>query len=406
MSIKTNKPSNVIAREYGRRMYMSKKPYAEQIRIPAQKAADNEIETKHSELKKPYLSDTYEEMEHFADAPIGYAFSPTSSGYGLSSPGGPMSGSGGSGFDTPWMGIPTPDFPEMYTPWHLLFMCGWADCYCEGSETCFNLSCTHEIVGVDIKFPPLYRGWKVRGSGSKVCVTPPDGATGSIYVDVNMRAPRPWPSPHGTSKFVYGTHGGISISACPEKECCNGTVTSWDTVKSVKKLARGANSAVFVVGSGTEVDWTISGTGFWFDAGSTVTSLSDAGLSVTVYAQAAVACGVATITATGCDGSTSIGYVVCTTGVWSDCNPLRVAVPYGSGSVGGAGSGAWSSPDFRFQAIVGFWHTAAEGATEAEMATDCDGTPVSPAVIRPGVWGERYRVASSEWVYYDYWKCA
>ena len=56
---------------------MSKKPYAEQIRMPTQKAADNTIETKHSEFKKPYLSDTYEEMEYLADAPPGFAFAPS-----------------------------------------------------------------------------------------------------------------------------------------------------------------------------------------------------------------------------------------------------------------------------------------------------------------------------------------
>ena len=289
MSIKTNKPSNVIDREYGRRMYVSKKSYADQIRIPTDKAAFNEVLRKQSEFKKPYLSDTYEEMEYFADPAPGYAFAPID-------------------MDTPWMGTPVPDFGDMYDPWHLTFLCnaGSDACYCEGSEKCFNLSCTHEIVGIDVK----ESGWAIRISKSQVCITAPEGRTGSVEIDVHMRALRPWTSPHGTSKFVYGTHYNISLSGCDENKCCDASTTiSWDDPNSDDTIARSGSATVTIIGTATPFTWSVSGTGFTLAYSTTV------GLSNILYADAA-ACGSATITVTGCDGVSVIGYVRCTTGGW------------------------------------------------------------------------------------------
>lgn len=288
---------------------MSKKPYAEQIRIPTQKAADNAIVTKHSEFKKPYLSDTYEEMEYIADAPPGFAFAPPN-------------------LDTPWMGIPTPNFGDMYTPWHLIFNCTLTseDCYCEGGEKCFSLSCTHEIIGINVH----ETGLDVSVSDPRVCVTAPEGESGSVEIDVNMRAPRPWPSPHGTSKFVYGTHYSISLPSCPTKECCSGTVTAWDSGNSDDTVTQSSSAVATITGSGTETDWTISGSGFWFDEGFSVTTLLNAGLTVTVYTDGS-ACGTGDIVATGCDGSTASGKIRCTdVGAW---NVFFTCIDNGGGGV-------------------------------------------------------------------------
>lgn len=283
MSIKTNKPSDVIPREYGRRLYVSDKSYAEQIEIPTQKAADDRAEIKHSEFKKPYLSDTYEEMEYFADPPLGYAFAPD-----------PW------GFDTPY---------EDYVPWHLIFHCSTTGdtCYCEDSENCFELSCTYEITKIVVKESK----WDVTVSKSRVCITAPEGASGFVEIDVYMRAKRPWTSPHGTSKFVYGTHFGISLSLCPDDECCDAAALAWDSGTSAATVARNASVTVAITDSGDSgpFSWAVSGTGFTLDNATTT------GLTNTLNADG-TACGLATITVTGCEETSATGYVRCTTGVW------------------------------------------------------------------------------------------
>uniref|UniRef100_A0A6M3KDX5 Uncharacterized protein n=2 Tax=viral metagenome TaxID=1070528 RepID=A0A6M3KDX5_9ZZZZ len=270
-------------------MYMSKKPYAEQIRIPTQKAADNTIETKHSEFKKPYLSDTYEEMEYLADAPPGFAFAP-------------------SGMDTPWMGTPVPNFGSMYTPWHLTFFCNPDPCWCEGDTKSFLARCTHDIVGVE--FVGKEPKFEIVSDKSAISILAYFGASGSPEIDIRMRALRPWPSPHGSSKFVYGTHSNISIPECAESECCVvDTGIAWNDAGSDDTIARSGSAAVAITGSNTPFTWAVSGTGFTLDYATTT------GLTNTLRADAS-ACGAATVTVTGCDGSVATGYVRCTTGGW------------------------------------------------------------------------------------------
>lgn len=289
MSIKTNKPSNIISREYGRRMYVSGKSYADQIKMPTQKAVDDKVRIKHSVFKKPYLVEEciYSVMEHFADPPSGYALSPE-----------PWA------FDTPW-----PDFEDMYVPWHLIFHCSTTSetCYCDDAEQCFELNCTHEITGIDVK----ESGWDVTVSKSRVCITAPEGVSGFVEIDVHMRAKRPWPSPHGTTKFVYGTHFSISLSKCSDAECCDASALAWDSGTSATTVARNASVTVAITDSGDSgpFSWAVSGTGFALDNATTT------GLTNTLNA-GGTACGLATITVTGCGETSVTGYVRCTTGVW------------------------------------------------------------------------------------------
>jgi len=73
---------------------------------------------------------------------------------------------------------------------------------------------------------------------------------------------------------------------------------------------------VAVSGDKAPYSWSVSGTGFWFDAGHTITSMENAGTSVDLYADE-TACGSATISVTGgCQSVT--GYVRCTAGRWGD----------------------------------------------------------------------------------------
>jgi len=109
---------------------------------------------------------------------------------------------------------------------------------------------------------------------------------------------------------VYGTHGNISISECRASVCCSGVVTEWDLVNSAYMITRETSGTVFIVGSGADIDWSISGTGW---------SIVGNGLSAEVSADV-TACGVGTITATSqCDGSTAEGYVRSNVGSWVYC---------------------------------------------------------------------------------------
>jgi len=275
-------------------MYMSEKPYAEQIRIPTDKASDNAVVRKHSELKKPYLSDTYEEMEHFVDPIIPF----------IPDPWPPFP------WDDPTMGTPVPVFDDPFGfVWGKTFFCTVSpeDCYCEDGEKCFNLKCSHEIIGVAINSSG---GWQVQGSGPEICVTAPEGASGTAEIDVSMREFHQTPSPH----FIFGAHIGIPLSACRPNECCDTTTEiAWDDDNSDDTIERPddgvSTAALAITGSATPFSWSVSGTGFTLDYSTTT------GTSNTLNADN-TACGAATITVTGCNGFSTTGYVRCITGTW------------------------------------------------------------------------------------------
>lgn len=118
----------------------------------------------------------------------------------------------------------------------------------------------------------------------------------------------------------------VALICCQDvavEACCVGEVTSWNGPASATEIAAwdGVNEeskpsvAVYVNGSGDNIDWTISGTGFWLNKAHTLTSVEDAGIGVLVYADESC-CGTAHVIAQDCKGDTAGGYVLCTTGEW------------------------------------------------------------------------------------------
>ena len=298
MNRRTNIKKPVNDLDYGIRAFASDKSKGEQARRSTAKQQHDAVGSHpYSVFKRPYGQDNYQAMEYLGDFPPGFF------------PMGPFLP------DVPGMEMPVPDW-DVYIPWNLTFFCTSSLCWCEGGEVCKTVSCTYEIVSVSF-VEGDGKGWGLTASKSNLYITAPADAHGSQNIDIYMRAKRPWPSPHGTSEFVFGTHCNISIPECKKAECCSGTVTSWDSVNSADTVVRERSAGVFVNGSGTDITWTVSGTGFWLDGGYSVTSLADGGTSVTVYCDD-VACGSGTITATACDGTTATGYIRCTTGVWVD----------------------------------------------------------------------------------------
>jgi len=112
-----------------------------------------------------------------------------------------------------------------------------------------------------------------------------------------------------SSKIVSGVGYDCGCTDITVSCSCEGAV--WDDVNSAETVAKNASCAVFIIEpSQFFKTWTISGTGFWFNSGYTVTSVYTTDNTITVYADNN-ACGIATVTACGVTG-----YVRCTTGSW------------------------------------------------------------------------------------------
>ena len=73
--------SKVVTQETGKRLYTSDIPYAEQMNRLTQKYLDTVKKIKHSEFKKPYYPQTYDEMEHFYFPGVDPEFPPTPGEY-------------------------------------------------------------------------------------------------------------------------------------------------------------------------------------------------------------------------------------------------------------------------------------------------------------------------------------
>jgi len=301
MSRKTNVGKKPTLRDYGIQPYRAcDKEYSDVMRTATFKAAHDAVVIRESEFAKPY-GDVEEVGEDY-------------SGMEYPAPRIPPPGN-----DYPGMGLPVPDFGEIYNPWHLTFYCSPDLCWCEGEQKCATANCTYEIVKVEFAYFS-YPEWSLTWTKNRICITAPADASGSPSINITMRANIPKGGGLWQRKFdvVYGTHGNISVSECRASECCSGTVTAWDYVNSAATIGQSANTIVYVTGSGTELEWSVSGTGFFFDAGLSLTTITT-GASTTLYTNAS-ACGAATITVTDCASNVVTGYIRCTVGVWTTFN--------------------------------------------------------------------------------------
>jgi hypothetical protein len=284
-----NSPPRQTEKEYGRRLYVSGLNYQGQIRKPTDKAFDDMYKLPHSENKKPYMEDSYEEMEYFQSPPFGF----------------------------PW-DFPEFDFPfvppsEPWTPpWLLVFHCQVESgaCFCADDKLCYPLRCSHDIVWVKINdfLTPEPGNFKVSESGGEVCMEGNSDADFVVYFDVMMQADP------GDGSIVYGDHQGLSMIACREEDCgCTGeeTPVAYDNDSSGDTVNRNGNVTVYITAGTAPYSWSIEGTGLTLDDATTT------GLSNVVNADA-TACGCAVITITDACGNEATGNVRVVEGsVWS-----------------------------------------------------------------------------------------
>jgi len=115
--------------------------------------------------------------------------------------------------------------------------------------------------------------------------------------------------------IVYNDNTGYSTSLVKTntyKLNCDDSGMAWDSGVSSETVARNNSATIAITdstGLGAPYSWSVSGTGFTPDNSSTV------GLTNKINADN-TSCGSATITVTGCDGTTITGYIRCTTGKW------------------------------------------------------------------------------------------
>lgn len=273
-------PPNKTEREYGRRLYVSPKKYQDQIDLLTDKAQDIANPIPHSENKKPYLEDSYEEMEYFASPPFGFSWD-------------------WPDFDFPFV----PDRGDSYyPPWLLVFTCQAqaGSCFCEGEERCYSLNCSHEVVGVEInEFLTTNPGhFSVSISAGQICITAKDGADPVVYIDITMVA---FP---GDGSKVYGTYEGLSITSCPEDDCgCAGvTELLYDNDSSSDIVYQTGTRNVYVTGGQGPYNWTIDGSGLSMASAQTATGANQVNAT-------GAACGSGAITITDACGQVTYGFI-------------------------------------------------------------------------------------------------
>lgn len=282
--------------EKGYRLYVDDAKYEDQLGIGSRKPAftQNDDVYQQSQFKKPYLEDSYEEMEYFADSLPGFPYD--------------------WDYDTPFVdGVNNIGAPGL-NPWHVVCFCDTGSaCYGDGGFNCTPAQCSWPVTGVAVdSIPP---GCSLTLSSGKICGKCPKGEKGTISYHINMRAKF---KHNGATVTVNCAHYS-QMSSCFEQ--CDDSGMVYDTAGSIETIGQSDSGGVAITDSTNNANstysWSISGTGFWFDAGYTLTSIITTGadLDVTVYTDG-TACGSGEITVTGCAGTTVTGYVRCTTGQW------------------------------------------------------------------------------------------
>jgi len=283
-------PPNTTEKEYGKRLYVSDLTYQGQIGKPTDKAFDDMYKLPHSENKKPYMEDSYEEMEYFQSPPFGFPWNFPD-------------------FDAPWQ---VPGEP-IGLPWLLIFWCGLdiESCYCPEEKRCYDLNCWHDIVKVSVnEFLTLEpHKFSVTVSSGQLCVTAAaDAETDSVYIDILMVADP------GDGSIIYGEYQGLSVAPCCKEDCgCTGAETpvAYDRTSSPATINRIDTEIIYVTPGTAPYTWVITGTGLTL--GSAVT----AGVSNTVTADGS-ACGCGAITVTDACGNIAYGGIrVVEASAWS-----------------------------------------------------------------------------------------
>jgi hypothetical protein len=291
---KVNIPIPESDLDYGTKPYAAPEAYQGQVRKATSKLEHDNVERQYSEFKRPQAGhDSYNDMEHWADPPPWFVFP-----------------------DFPFPDIPISEYPVPDFEWgdSFICICGGTGCYCPGEITCFSSNCSYPIVGISLS--SMTGGFNIILKKNGFCVDAPEDAKGPIEITYTLLKLKP-DGKGGVTK--EGTCQTSNIyDQCQPSKCCAGTEDmAWDDETSAETVAQSSSCIVAITdsGDGSPYKWTVSGTGFYFNASHSVTSMQTNNKVIALYTDES-ACGPATITVVGCGGQVVTGYVRCTAGKW------------------------------------------------------------------------------------------
>ena len=274
-----------VNKEYGKRPYVDEVPkeYIEYSKRPTDKEMFDRLEEKHSEFKKPYMFDDYQEMEH-------YYFGPTE----WWSPGWDLGGSSndGSGWSVNWwMGdykgdSPADDEAAGWIGWYIIgcaiecdhILLRTEDGTCSEEVCCYFNPAWQTIARVEIitadapvtftKNDPDDWNFHLPGTTRKgFCFKMDDDAGGPSSFEIEASTiPTGIQRKAGTCKVRTFYNCGC--------DCATVDTFAIDTGASATTITPGGTAVVVVQGGCEDYTWSVSGTGYTLD-NATTTGLSN-----------------------------------------------------------------------------------------------------------------------------------
>lgn len=293
-----------VSKDYGRKNYLAgnDEAYTALMKKKTIFMYDAAFAQSWSEFEKPYLENSYEEMEQFLWNPPGIPWDP----------GGP-----GPGWDFPT--IPSnPQDPGEPFGWPSLtvFWCQVSGCFCENDTREAMVNCSHPITGIGLAEPGARLAARdfsisaeIMGTSARLSITAGEDPGGAVEIDVTMQS----------AGGVNGSHGSLMISSCSDCEDCDAVDdVAWDDENNPDTADPGDSVLLQVLDGVPPFTWEIEQCG---DEGENRCSIPLQTMSRMNFLKlGADACGPIVINVTDVCETETTGMIRCTNGRWSVCD--------------------------------------------------------------------------------------
>jgi hypothetical protein len=319
------KPQNTIGdRDYGKRLYVGKKPYFHKMHTVTDAMMDRRTRPKHSESKKPYMEDSYPDMEYSFD-PWDPRFPRTPPGTPPEFPTNPGDPPILPGTDDPKKNHPDflgceffPGFisPIRLTPGELgyaklvigLGEASIKEIYVEGPASLFQSNSPGNIAAAKRSnswtWTVIVKAW----DSAQIAAHPTyRNMEGDIPILITVKTGSYGMANEPGKPYTQGVCTALGFV----QQCVDPPELVWDDTGSATTIGQNDSVAIAATGGQGPYKWIVSGSGFSLAA--TVTQTASNTLSSN-----ASACGSATITVKDDCGQDAQGFVlVDTVGVWA-----------------------------------------------------------------------------------------
>ena len=267
-----------VNKEYGKRPYVDEdaKDYIEYSKRPTDKEMFDRLEEKHSEFKKPYMFDDYQEMEHYYPPPVQWG-----------SPAWDLGGSGGGGDNgwsvNWWMGDYAGDSPADDEA------AGWLGWYIMGCKIECPLIIQGDACDDDEHCCYFNPAWQL--------ITNVEAIKGEDVVEFTKNDPDDWnihlpgeirkgfcfkvTEASGIGKIVFeattqatgiqrrSVNCEVEITYNCGCNCATADTFEIDTGSSATTIAPGGTATLVAQGGCGPFTWSVSGTGYTMDDATT-----------------------------------------------------------------------------------------------------------------------------------------